>query len=188
MTIQNLNKSSEKLLDKNISNINNVTNSEILNYNDSSFIYVDNFLICITKQVRKNIEAAKVEFDTFLRRDEPTKIIREPHKTDTSSEISTEIKFSTSQENFIPSQDSAEITNCDITEIPDEKTSTVRPSEENERSIFTYAEPTITNEPSLAMNVHEISDVPINYNTKHAKRMTQIPVNLREALVKNDQN
>ena len=67
MNIQNLNKSSEKLLDDNISNINNITNSEILNYNDSLFTDVDNSLIRITKQVRKNIEAAKVEFDTFLR-------------------------------------------------------------------------------------------------------------------------
>ena len=50
--------------------------------------------------VGKNIEAAKVEFDTFLRRDEPTKNPKEPHKTDTLSEISTEIKFHTSQENF----------------------------------------------------------------------------------------
>ena len=46
---QNLNKSSKKLLDKNISNINNITNSEILNYNDSSFTDVDNSLIRIIK-------------------------------------------------------------------------------------------------------------------------------------------
>ena len=47
--VQNLNKTSERLLDKNISDIYNVTNSEILNYNDSSFIDVDNSLIRITK-------------------------------------------------------------------------------------------------------------------------------------------
>ena len=39
-----------------------------------------------------------------------------------------------SQENFVPSQDSSEMQNCDVTEIPDEKTSTVRPPEVNERS------------------------------------------------------
>ena len=50
--VQNLNKSPEKLLDKNISNINNVTNSEILNYNDSLFTDVDNSLIRITKLLK----------------------------------------------------------------------------------------------------------------------------------------
>ena len=63
--IQNLNKSFDKLLDTNTSNINNITNSKILNYNYSLFADVDNSLICITKHVRKNIEVAKVEFDTF---------------------------------------------------------------------------------------------------------------------------
>ena len=92
---QNLNKSSEKLLDKNISNINNVTNSEILNYNNSLFTDVDNSLIHITKQVRKNIQAAKVELYTFLRREESTKNNRGSYKTDKWSENSTEIKMST---------------------------------------------------------------------------------------------
>ena len=78
-------------MDKNISDINKITNSEILNYNDSSFTDVDNSLICITKQVSKNIEAAKVEFDTFLSRDESTKNNRESYKTDKLSENFAEI-------------------------------------------------------------------------------------------------
>ena len=111
MNIQNLNKSSKKLVDKNISNINNVTNSEILNYNDSSFTDVDNSLIHITKQVCKNIKAAKVEFDTFLRSDEATKNNSGSYKTNKLSENFTEIKTGTSQENFVPSQISVETQN-----------------------------------------------------------------------------
>ena len=139
--IQNLNKSSNKLLDTNIPNIKNITNTEILNNNDSSFIDVDNSLFCITKQVRKNIEAAKVEFDTFLRRDKSTKNIKESYKTDKLSENYTEIKLSMSQENFVPSSNSTGTQNCDVTQLPDEKTSIVRPPEINERSIKTNIQP-----------------------------------------------
>ena len=107
-------------MDKNISDINNVTNSEILNYNDSSFTDVDNSLICITKQVRKNIEAAKVEFDTFLLRDKSTKNNRGSYKKNKLSDNFIEFKTGTSQENFVPSQISAETQNCDVTKSPDE--------------------------------------------------------------------
>ena len=71
--VPNLNNSSEKLLDTNMSKIHNVTNNIVLNYNDSSLTDVDISLILITKKVRTNIEYAKVEFDTFLCRDEATK-------------------------------------------------------------------------------------------------------------------
>ena len=52
-------------------------------------------------------------------------------------------------------------------EILDEKTSIVRPPEINERSIKTNIQPPYTNELSFDMNVHKISDVPANFNTKH---------------------
>ena len=167
MNIQNLNKSSERLLDINFSNVNNITDSEILNYYDSSFTDVDNSLICIAKQVCKNIEAAKVEFDTFLHRDKSTKNTKLPYKTNKLSENSTVIKVGTSQENFVLSQDSTEMQNCDVMEIPDEKISTVCPPEINECSNKTNIQPLYTNKPSFIINVYKISDVPVNYNTKH---------------------
>ena len=52
-------------------------------------------------------------------------------------------------------------------EIPDEKTSIICPPEINEHSIKINIQPPDTNEPSFDMNVHKISDVPANYNTKH---------------------
>ena len=133
-------------------------------------MYVDNSLIRITKQVRKNIEAAKVEFDTFLGSDESTKNNRGSYKTNKLSDNFTEFKMGTSQENFVPSQISAETQNYDVAQSPDEKTSIVR-SPENERSIKTNIQPSGTNEPSFDVNVHEISEVPANYNTKHDLRI-----------------
>ena len=67
--------SSEKFLDStanNESNINIVTNNEISKISSESYNDVDNSLMRITKQVHKNIEVAKAEFDTFLRRENPT--------------------------------------------------------------------------------------------------------------------
>ena len=74
--------------------------------------------------------------------------------------------MSTSQENFVPSQISAETQNCDNTKSPDEKTSIVRPSK-NECSIRTNIQPPGANEPSFNVNVHEISDIPTNHNRNY---------------------
>ena len=66
--------SSEKYLDSNAndeSNINVVTNNKISKISTESYNDVDNSLMRITKQVRKNIEVAKAEFDTFLCRENP---------------------------------------------------------------------------------------------------------------------
>ena len=85
--VPNLNRCFKKWLGTNISNILNITSSEIFNYNGSSLTDVDNFLICITKQVCKNIEANKVEFDTFLHRDKATKNNKEIHTNKKSSDF-----------------------------------------------------------------------------------------------------